>query len=84
MRRFASEDGRAGDTRKTCSLIRLAFRHSLIWARCQVSFSTVDCMLNASPAAVVAGRMEAAQAFTSLSTCTCTVRCVDVTAVQTG
>lgn len=50
-----------GDTPQTGSLTRLVFRHSLVWALCQISFSTLDCKVNAFLGAVVTGRMEAAQ-----------------------
>lgn len=71
-----------GDTPETGSLIPLAFSHSLIWALCQVSFSTLDCKMNAFLGAVVTGRMEAASPFTCLATHTHVASCIDVTAVQ--
>lgn len=79
----ATEDEMGGDTPERGSLIRLAFRHSLIWSHCQVSFSTLDCKTNAFLGAVVTGNMEAASPFPFLATRTCVVRCTDVTAVQT-
>lgn len=71
-----------GDTPKMVFLTPLAFGQSLPWALCQVSFSALDCRMNASLGAVVSGRREAAQPLDFLSAPTCTERCMDVTAVQ--
>lgn len=73
---------RGGDTPKMGSLIPLACGQSLVWALCQVSFSSLDCRMDAFQGAVVTGRKEPAQPWVFLSTPTCTERLMDVTAVQ--
>lgn len=62
-----------GDTTETGYLIHLPFRHSFIC----FFFSTLDCKMNA----LLRGWSWLRLSF-FLSTCTCIVRCIDVTAVK--